>query len=1103
MPGARELSSTSPASLPPVAGATGRPPLDAPSRPDRPVRLDGIAGLPFWLAFAVTWLAYAVFGLLGLQLALPPGYASPLYPSAGIALGAALVWGWRMVGAAGLGALTVNLTLTALRGQQLDLDGVLVPAGIAIGAMLQAALGVLLVRRFVSQPLRLSHPLGVARFFACTAASSIVSASVAVPVLHAAHIIPRADAMFAWATWWAGDLAGIVVITPIVLTLIGQPRADWRPRRVPVGLTLTLVTLCLALGIVQLGRWNVERTASRFQHDASSASLVLVTQLQEPLRALEALYGVANVSRQMSRHDVRVATTNWIGGGSVRAMGWSERVRRADLPQLEAAARAEGNAGFRVFDRQGDTGEGRIVPTDPTLPGDAMVLRRIEPEARERAAIGVNALSIPAARDAIETAIRTGQPAATRAFRLTQESSESEAAPGVVVYQAVYDVDEVAEAERESHARGVVFVTLRLGALLEAVASKVPGYLDLCVIDSPHLATRERIAGPATCDQPAAGHVLDRPMTFAGRTWDVRVVARASDVPDARDLGAWLFSLAGLLSAAMLGAALLITTGRTRRIESAVQQRTAALRAEVNERHVAESALRASEQRFRAILDNLPVGVVYTDLLGRVLQANPRFCEFVGFREAELMSLALATLTPPDELAAETLLTGKLMRGEIPMYRRHKRILTKAGEPVWLRATVTLLRDGRNAPWRIVGVYEDISEHLKLEAAERAREAAELANHAKSDFLSRMSHELRTPLNAMLGFAQLLEIDTRNPLAEGQRSWVGQIQQAGWHLLEMINDVLDLSRIESGNMKLHTTTVDLTEAITASVALVTADATRRNVRISEDIGSGSAGVLGDATRIKQILTNLLTNAVKYNVDGGRVHISSRLAGETVEITVTDTGMGMTAEQMEGLFKPFNRLGRERSKLEGTGIGLVISQRLAEVMGGSISVKSLSGEGSAFTLRLPRAQDLNTVPDPLDMGDSMPAEYHRRVVLYIEDNETNVEVMRGILGQRPQVHLEVAQTGQEGLAAMRLHHPHLLLLDLNLPDIGGIELLQQLKGDPVLARIPVVVVSADALPAQIDAAMSAGADRYLTKPVGVGELLATLDEVLDRMDTGFQ
>jgi CheY-like chemotaxis protein len=222
----------------------------------------------------------------------------------------------------------------------------------------------------------------------------------------------------------------------------------------------------------------------------------------------------------------------------------------------------------------------------------------------------------------------------------------------------------------------------------------------------------------------------------------------------------------------------------------------------------------------------------------------------------------------------------------------------------------------------------------------------------------------------------------------------------------------------------------------------------------------------------------------------------------IEVSVTDTGMGMTPEQMEELFRPFNRLGRERTALQGTGIGLVISRRLAELMGGSIRVKSVPGEGSSFILKLPKAIDPDTVRSSLDDLEALPADYHRRIVHYVEDNETNVEVMRGILAQRAQVQMEVSVTGLDGLAAVRARMPHLILLDMQLPDISGLELLRHLKADPATALIPVIVVSADATAQQVDAALDAGAVRYLTKPVAVNELLATIDDLLDRMDTGF-
>ena len=1048
-------------------------------QPPLPGRL--VAGL-------ATAVAYALVGLAALRLAVPSGYASPLYPSAGIAVVAVLVYGRWMLLAVGFGSLLVNLTLAVQHGH-VDPASWAVAVAVAASAALQAGIAAALVRRYVRQPLALAEARDVALFFLLAAPlSCIVSASLATLALGLGGFVSRADLPFNWLTWWAGDALGTLIGAPVVLALVGLPRSQWAPRRITVALPLVVVTMLIAAGISQLARWDAERLRNAFERDAGIVSASLANRMLEPLHALEALRGVAMASPQLRRAQVRNATEPWLRSGSLQAMGWSVRVPREQIPAFEASARAEGYDGFRVFDRNPATLARR--QSEP-----ALAIRYIEPLLGNEGALGVDSNSIPVARDAIEATVASGEPAVSAAFRLSQHSPEG-APTGVVFYQAVYAGSPLEPGARRAALRGVAFVTLAVDSMLQEALRQVPRHLHVCVIDTTTPGAPQRLGGAAGCGgtRPALEHA--RALALAGRIWTVQVLADPSDLPDARRLDAWLYSGIGLMAAAMLGALLLIVTGRTQRIEAAVSERTAALQAEVAEREMAQAAMRESEQRFRNIFNNVPIGVVYTDLQGNVEQANPQFLQLVNYTEAQLLSMPAGDYMNEDDYAQAAELSRQLVAGQIPLYRQHCRYLTQDGRTVWARATVSVLRDAQGVPQRIVRVMEDVTEHLRLQQAEQARDVAEAANQAKSEFLSRMSHELRTPLNAMLGFAQLLEMDRRSPLAGHQLQWIEQVQRAGWHLLEMINDVLDLSRIESGNLRLQSEPLNLAELVNAAVAMTTASAEQRGVTLRLGLAPGTSTVLGDATRIKQILTNLLSNAVKYNHDGGRIDVSSHLHGtDSVDIVVTDSGLGMTPEQLAGLFQPFNRLGRERSAQEGTGIGLVVSLRLAELMGGRLVARSRAGEGSSFTLTLPCVIDPDTVRSELDDLAPSAAGYHRRNVLYVEDNETNVEVMRGVLAQRPQIVLEVAVNGLDALAAVRQRRPDLVLLDMHLPDISGLELLRHLKAQAETSEIPIVVVSADALADQVDEALEAGATGYVTKPVNVGELLGVVDDLL--------
>lgn len=1053
---------------------------------------------PAWLLqSAGVALAYVLVAVLALELTIPPNYASPLYPSAGIALAAMLCFGYRMAPSVALASFLANVLLSADRGQ-LNLLG---PALIGIGAALQAIAGAALVRRWVGTPVSLEGPRELMRFnllgalLACT-----ISPTVGVLSLRLTGMMEPDQTVLNWLTWWMGDALGVLIGAPVALTLIGQPRSAWAPRRLSVGLTMVVATLFMSLGISQVGRWDEQRARSVFERDALGVTNALISALQEPLRALEATRGVMVVAPQLPASDFRRASEVWLlPGDGLLALGWAARVALPVVADFEAAVRTADGTDYQIRDRA--DGDAEALAQD----SHKLAIRHISPAARNSGARGINVLSVPAAREAALRSQRIDAPAASAGFRLSQDQqSGNDSGVGVVIYHAVYAGPAQTVTERMEAMRGAVFATVRADTLLKSIASNVPDYLQVCLVDTDPLARYRRLAGPEGCEQlHQTSFMKVYAMPFAGRQWDIRTYVAGGHLPAPVVLGTWLFAGVGLLAISLLGALLLTVTGRAHRIEVAVRERTAELQQEMQERERTASALRASEQRFRNIFENVPIGIIFTDLRGYTKESNPRIRRMIGYEEAEMSSMVALEFTHPDDRDEDIRLSRQLVLGEIPMYRRRKRYLAKDGSEVTVQVLVSLLHDETGKPYRIVGVVEDISEHLKLHELERAREAAEAANQAKSDFLSRMSHELRTPLNAMLGFTQLLEMDREHPLSQRQQGWMMQVQQAGWHLLEMINDTLDLSRIESGAIKLTVESLSLPDLLTWALAMVHNDAEQRGLSVTQALHPDAALVLADATRLKQVLTNLLSNAVKYNIEHGRIHIATRVLGsDYLELAVTDTGLGMSEQQLAAMFEPFNRLGREHSATEGTGIGLVICKRLVELMGGTLKVRSTKDEGSSFIVTLPRAVEPSGVRPVRDTAPGLPPEYRKRMVHYIEDNETNAEVMRGILAQRPQVELLVSMTGQAGIAAARAHPPHVILLDMHLPDMNGMDVLNQLRKHHETADTPVVVVSADALPLHMEAAYQQGVYRYLTKPVNVPELLCVLDELLDVMETRF-
>jgi len=401
---------------------------------------------------------------------------------------------------------------------------------------------------------------------------------------------------------------------------------------------------------------------------------------------------------------------------------------------------------------------------------------------------------------------------------------------------------------------------------------------------------------------------------------------------------------------------------------------------------------------------------------------------------------------------------------------------------------VLLIENGRLYA-RLVGVNTDLA--AEVEERRRAEAAAEAANRAKSEFLSRMSHELRTPLNAILGFGQLLEMGG-DPGRD--RESAQHILKAGRHLLALINEVLDIARIEAGRPSISLEPVLAAEVIGATLDLLRPQAAARRVQLPETVPAG-VYVMADRQRLQQVLLNLISNAVKYNHEGGAVRVSclTEDGSARVRIAICDTGPGIAPEMLPRLFTPFDRLDADSTGIEGTGLGLVLSRRLVEAMGGTIAVDSRVGEGTTFSIDIAAAEGPAAHEALASPGEAatVPRATGGKI-LYVEDNVANIQLLQRIVSRRPGVSLLATMQGRPALDLARAHRPGLILLDLHLPDMPGDEVLARLLEDPETRDIPVVILSADATPGRIERLLAQGARSYLTKPFDVAELLALFD-----------
>jgi PAS domain S-box-containing protein len=524
------------------------------------------------------------------------------------------------------------------------------------------------------------------------------------------------------------------------------------------------------------------------------------------------------------------------------------------------------------------------------------------------------------------------------------------------------------------------------------------------------------------------------------------------------------------------------------------------------EQKLLDQRLRDQQFYTRSLIESNIDALMTTDPAGIITDVNKQTEALTGCTRDELIGAPFKScFTDPER--AEAGIKRVLSGNKVTDYELTAR--ARDGKETVVSYNATTFHDRERKLQGVFAAARDVTERKRFEQMqqennvelERAKAAAEKANLAKSDFLSSMSHELRSPLNAILGFAQLLISDTPPP-TPSQTASVDQILHAGWYLLELINEILDLAQIESGKLALSLEPTSLSEVMSECQAMIEPQGQKRGIGMAFPQFDLPCFVDADRTRLKQVIINLLSNAIKYNRSNGSVVVDVDCPREAdrVRISVRDTGAGLRPEMIKQLFQSFNRLGRETTSEEGTGIGLVMSKRLVEMMGGSIGVDSTVGQGTVFWFDLNAAQRPTLAADrhgsSAITSPQIPEGARLRTLLYVEDNPANLNLVEQLIKRRPDIRLLSARDGNLGVQLARAHRPDVILMDINLPGISGIEALRILREDLVTKHIPVVALSANAMPRDIEKGLVAGFFRYLTKPIKVNEFMDTLDAALE-------
>ena len=1025
-------------------------------------------------AYFLITVTYVVSGKLGMMLALPPGYASPIFPPAGIAVAAIFIGGKRFMPAVFLGSLFLNVWLGYSASPHVGITSVMAASVIAIASVLQAALGGWALRRVIGYPVSLDHVGEILRFLLLAPAICTISASISVGSLFALGVFDSGSVVTNLATWWLGDTLGVVVMFPLIMILAGEPSALWRGRMSTVALPVIAIFTLFVVIFLRANQWEYDDSLNDFRQLSQQVDSQVQFKFDEQESLLEQMAGlyIHDKSKKITRDGFhRFVERSLTRFPMIQALEWAPEVDARDRKKFEAAQRKE----LPIFEIRERDADGKLQHSKER--STYYPVTYVEPLAGNEPALGFDLASNQVRLQAIESAKVSGKAVISAPVKLVQERQQQS---GVLLLLAVDQHDSKSD---------VVLTVLRMSDFMDKLLQGTRTMLYTRLVD---LDGRKIIYD--NFEPAGTPALLEHSFDFGSRHYRLETAPTPRYFMQHHGWQSWGLLAVGTFGTGLLGALLLLGTGYTARIKQEVDDRTRQLKESKQE-------LERQNEKNLAILRNASDGIHILDSDGNLIEASDSFCTMLGYGRDEIIGCNVrqwdAQLT--DGELALALKRQFEFNGRSQFTSRHRR---KDG--VIIDVEISGMAHALDGQPALINSSRDITERkIAVAQLRQAKETAEEASRAKSDFLANMSHEIRTPMNGIIGMTELA-LDTE--LTVEQREYLELVKSSADSLLAIVNDILDFSKIEAGRMEIDRIEFDLADVLSQTARSMALRAHQKELELLLDIDADIPQVLvGDPGRLRQVIVNLIGNAIKFT-DHGEIVVKAAMSSMqpspdkvVLHISVRDTGIGIPTEKFHTIFDSFTQADTSTTrKYGGTGLGLSISTRLAELMGGFIWLESEVGKGSTFFIEivLERAK-----------AESIPhhetAHLKDMRVMVVDDNATNrllaVELLKR-WGMNPTAMPNGKQAIAEWIQSRQLGKPYqLLILDVRMPDMDGFEVIRQLREMSKDLVAPVMMLTSEGQRGDAARCRELGISAYLLKPYSQSDLLDAIMTTLGLLD----